>query len=213
MKKWNCKVCDYTHQGEQAPEHCPVCGSPADRFYLENRTNRDAFSVFLIVIIVAAILFAVFGCGSSVTVDNSSVQSLELNRYLGRWYEVARFDHRFERHLTHCTATYTLEDDGTLRIENQGMKKGRLKTSIGKGKLTEQPGVFRVSFFGPFYSDYRVLMIAPDYSYALVGGSSDHYLWILSRTPELSSSIRDTLLQEAHRRGYTTSNLQWVPQF
>ena len=84
--------------------------------------------------------------------------------------------------------------------------------SEGKAKRTEDPGILRVSFFGPFYADYRVLMLAPDYSYALVGGSSGHYLWILSRTPKLSSDTRDHILTEARQRGYETEKLIWVQQ-
>ena len=205
-------MCGYAHVGEEAPDYCPRCNAPRSKFYLESKSNRDALTVFIIAIVVAGILYAIWGCSSSTTVDNTAVTQVDLKRYLGKWYEVARYDHRFERDMTHCTAIYDLQDDGTLKITNQGQKNGKSKTSIGKGKLTDSPGILRVSFFGPFYSDYRILMLAPDYSYALVGGSSASYLWILSRTPELSSSIRDTLLQEAHRRGYTTSNLFWVPQ-
>lgn len=172
----------------------------------------DAFRLVIGILTLVSIFSVFFACSTKLTVDNSAVKTLDLHRYLGKWYEVARMDHRFEQDMEYCTANYTLEANGKIRVTNQGMKNGKWKTSIGKAKLTEQPGVLRVSFFGPFYSDYRVLMVAPDYSYALVGGSGDDYLWILSRTPQLQPEICDQLIQEAQYRGYKTENLIWVKQ-
>ena len=97
-------------------------------------------------------------------------------------------------------------------VVNRGWKDGEWNTSEGKAKLTEKPGLLRVSFFGPFYSDYRIMMLAPDYSYSLVGGNGDNYLWILSRTPQLNPETRSDILREAQRRGYKTENLIWVDQ-
>lgn len=161
---------------------------------------------------MTAFLFAVFSCKTSTVVDNSTVQSLDLNRFMGRWYEIARFDHRFERDMQQVTTMYAIQKNGSVKVINQGLKDGKWKTSEGKGKLTTTPGLLRVSFSGPFYSDYRILVLAPDYSYALIGGSSDKYLWILSRTSEMSQYTRNRLVEEAQRRGYNTSNLIWVNQ-
>lgn len=166
---------------------------------------------FSILLLFAAVL-ALLACTPHVTVDNSTVASLDLNRYVGSWYEIARFDHRFERGLSHCTAQYTLQPDGTVRVVNSGMKGGKAKESVGKAKTTDTAGLLRVSFFGPFYGDYRVLLIAPDYSYALVGSGTDDYLWLLSRTPTISVETKHLLLSEAARRGYDTSRLIWVKQ-
>lgn len=105
-----------------------------------------------------------------------------------------------------------MQGDNTIKVTNRGMKEGKWKTSVGKAKLTEIPGVLRVSFFGPFYSDYRIMMLDSDYTYALVGGSSDDYLWILSRTPQLQKDASDKILQEARRRGYDVEKLIWVEQ-
>lgn len=151
-------------------------------------------------------------CSSSEGINNSPVASFDLNRYLGTWYELARFDHSFERGLSACTANYSMRDDGMVRVLNSGRKNGEPKVSEGKAKLTATVGLLRVSFFGPFYSDYRVLMLAEDYSYALVGSSSDKYLWILSRTPSLPNAVLQSILQEASARGYNTNNLIWVDQ-
>lgn len=163
-----------------------------------------------------ALLFCILAplcaCSSGADIDNTPVSSVNLNSYLGDWYEIARFDHRFERNLTHCRANYSINDNGTIKVTNTGMKKGKWKTSTGKAKITKSPGLLRVSFFGPFYSDYRILMLGPNYSYALVGSDSDDYLWILSRTPKLDISTRRHILAEATRRGYDTTQLIWVDQ-
>ena len=143
-------------------------------------------------------------------VDNSPVSSFIPDNYLGNWFEIARFDHSFERDVQFATARYTMTDKGTIKVINSGIRNGRTKTSVGKAKFTDTPGMLRVSFFGPFYSDYRVMMLASDYSYALVGSDSDNYLWILSRTPKLEKATQDMLVSEAKRRGYDTNKLIWV---
>lgn len=142
--------------------------------------------------------------------DNTPVATFILNRYLGNWYEIARMDHSFERGISHAQANYTLQGDGSILVVNSGIKKGKVKVSQGKAKTTGKVGLLRVSFFGPFYSDYRVLMVDPDYQYALVGSRKDKYLWIMSRTPVLSDSVVCDILREAGGRGYRTDSLIWV---
>ena len=114
-------------------------------------------------------------CGSSLTVDNSVVSTLDLNRYLGEWYEIARFDHSFERGMEFCKANYTLREDGKADVLNTCIKDGKPKEAKGKGKLTDTPALLRVSFFGPFYADYRVMLLDSAYQYALIGSGSDDY--------------------------------------
>ena len=150
--------------------------------------------------------------GSRLTVDNSVVRELDLDRFLGSWYEVARFDHFFERGMSQTKANYVLRDDGNIDVINTGIKDGRPKTAKGKAKQTDIPSLLRVSFFGPFYSDYRVMLVDADYRYMLIGSGSDGYLWILSRTPQLADSDRTAILSEAKRRGYDTDKLIWVKQ-
>ena len=152
------------------------------------------------------------GCVSVPKVDNVPVVVFDLNRYLGEWYEIARFDHSFERGVEQAKANYTQNADGTIKVVNSGIKDGKPKTAIGKGKTTDTPGLLRVSFFGPFYADYRVMMIDEDYTYALVGSGGADYLWILSRTPGLPETAKAELLAEARRRGYDTGKLIWVRQ-
>ena len=145
-------------------------------------------------------------------VDNSPVSSFIPDNYLGNWFEIARFDHGFERDVQFATARYTMTDKGTIKVINSGIRNGRTKTSVGKAKFTDTPGMLRVSFFGPFYSDYIVMMLADDYSYALVGSKSQNYLWILSRTPQLPERTMNAILTEARSRGYDTEKLIMVDQ-
>ena len=163
-------------------------------------------------IIAAIAAVAVSGCVSGPKVDNTPVAALDLNRYLGEWYEIARFDHSFERGVEKAKANYTLNEDGTIKVVNSGVKDGKPKRAIGKGKRTETPALLRVSFFGPFYADYRVMMIDKDYTYALVGSGNSNYLWVLSRTRVLPNATKSELLDEAKRRGYDTDKLIWVKQ-
>lgn len=165
--------------------------------------------------------FALLGiCTAAIaqrTIDNSTIATFNLDRYLGKWYEIARYDHSFERDLVGCTAEYTLRDDGKIKVLNCGHLKtldGPYKESIGKAKARRngKPGQLEVSFFGPFYGDYNILELAPDYSYSVVGSSSPRYLWILSRTPHLTPATRNRILSNLQQRGYNTDKLIWVEQ-
>ena len=161
---------------------------------------------------VAGAAVAVAGCVSGPKVDNAPVAALDLSRYLGEWYEIARFDHSFERGVEQAKANYTQNADGTIKVVNSGIKDGKPKTAIGKGKKTDTPGLLRVSFFDPFYADYRVMLIDKDYTYALVGSGDADYLWILSRTPVLDYDARAVILDEILRRGYDAGKLIWIKQ-
>ena len=164
--------------------------------------------IFLLACVVG--LFA--ACDASTKVDNSTVKSVDLNRYLGSWYEIAKYDHYFERDLDYAMARYTLRDDGKIDVLNTGIKDGRAQDAKGIAKTTDVPGLLRVSFFGPFFADYRIMMLDENYQYALVGGGTDKFLWILSRTPQLDDATQSLILAEADRRGYDTSKLIWVKQ-
>ncbi len=163
------------------------------------------------IITLSVLLCLLTGC-SKPTVDNSVVTNFDLNRFLGSWYEIARFDHKFERGMEQTKAHYVLRPDGKVDVLNTGMKNGEYSEAKGVAKLTDTPAKLRVSFWGPFYSDYRIMLLDDNYQYALVGSGSDDYLWILSRTPQITNEVKDRILTEAQRRGYDTSKLIWVKQ-
>lgn len=159
------------------------------------------------------------GCRSSRTdIDTRSVRKLDINKYMGRWYEIARFDHRFERGLVGVTAEYRLLPNGKIQVLNSGYEHsfdGTHKTIAGKASQPDplEPGRLKVSFFPLVSSDYYILELDEvHYSFALIGSSSDRYLWILSRTAELPEDTKEYLLDRAKARGYDTSRLYWTPQ-
>ena len=143
--------------------------------------------------------------------DNEPIHEFDLQKYLGKWYEIARYEHTFEKGLSACTAEYSLRDDGKIKVFNTGFDSanGKRNEIIGKAKTTDTVARLRVSFFWFFYSDYRVLALGDNYSWSLVGGSTDKYLWILSRTEKLPQEELDKIIAEAQRRGYDTSRLHF----
>jgi len=136
------------------------------------------------------------------------VTHFELSRYLGRWYEIARLDHSFERGLSEVTADYSLNADGSIKVVNRGYdrRKEAWHESVGKALAVGDPtvGSLKVSFFGPFYGGYHIIALDPEYQHALVVGPNTSYLWILSRTPDLPASTREQLLDKARALGFDT---------
>jgi len=176
-------------------------------------------TAYLKIPLFLSLFFSIFigGCQTkkSQEMNTSTVKELNIQRYLGTWYEIARFDHRFERGLVGVTATYSMRDDGKIKVLNQGYKNsldGELSAAEGKAKLTDQPGKLKVSFFWIFYGDYLVMELDENYQWVLIGSSSDKYLWILSRTPKLDDNVKNLILHKAEKRGYDTSKLIWVEQ-
>jgi len=144
------------------------------------------------------------------------VSGFDLNRYLGKWYEIARLPTWFERDLVNVTATYSLRSDGKVKVVNEGYKRtrsGKHKVAVGKAKFAKSPdkGYLKVSFFGPFYADYIIVELDPEYQYAIVA-SSRKYLWILSREPKMDSTVLDKLVKRAQELGFDTSRLYFTPQ-
>lgn len=142
------------------------------------------------------------------------VSPFELQRYLGQWYEIARLDHAFERGLSDIGATYSLNDDGSVRVLNRGydIERGKWKDAVGRAVFTgdTNTAALKVSFFGPFYGGYNVIALDPDYRWSMVMGPDRSYLWILSREKRLPADIRDRLLQKARAVGVDTDKLIWV---
>lgn len=147
--------------------------------------------------------------------DNSTVTQFDLSRYLGVWYEVARYNHSFEKGMDNTMAEYILQDDGKVFVLNTGWKNGKFEVAEGKAKYKDpegNPGALKVSFFLFFYSEYNVMMVDENYQISLVGSKSDNYLWIISRTPVPDPDLLQMVLAEAEARGYDTSKLIWVDQ-
>ena len=166
-------------------------------------------------LILTALIMTTAGCNAQHTeIDRTTVSELNVDRYMGAWYELARYDHSFERNLERCKAYYTLLPDGKILVENSGYNShtGKFNVSTGKAKKGERTGQLRVSFFWFFYSDYNILALGEDYDWALVGSHSPKYLWILSRTPQLPEATISHILDIAQKRGYDTSTLRWVKQ-
>lgn len=166
-------------------------------------------------LLAMATLLLAMGCNAqSRPINTNTVSSLDLKRYMGRWYEIARYDHSFERNLDECEAFYSLLPDGKISVVNTGVnsKTGKHKSSYGKAKAGRKVGQLRVSFFWIFYSDYNILALGDNYDWALVGSSSPKYLWILSRTPHLSDTTLAHIIKIAEYRGYDTSKLIYVKQ-
>lgn len=169
----------------------------------------------MIQLALAALLLPGLVSAQDKTFDNSPVPDLDLGRYLGLWYEIARFDHSFERDMDNVTAEYLLRDDGRIDVINSGWKNGKYKVADGKARQPDpdtNPAHLEVSFFLFFYSPYNIMMLDENYQVALVGSGSPKYLWILSRTPAVDTDVLDAVVKEASDRGYDTSKLIWVDQ-
>lgn len=146
----------------------------------------------------------------------TAINNFDLHKYLGKWYEIARFDFFFEYDMDYVTADYSLNEDGSVKVVNKGFsnKKRKFEESIGKAVFVgnENEGKLKVSFFGPFYSGYNIIAIDPEYKYALVSGRNRELLWFLSREREMPQDILDNYLELADSLGYDISDLVWTIQ-
>ena len=166
------------------------------------------------------LLFMWASCSNPIAMnptDTTTVDTLDLDRYLGTWYEIARFPHSFEKDLAGVTATYSMRKDGKIRVVIAGYRgslDGRFSRAVGKAKIPDpgEPGKLKVSFFLFFYGDYFVLELDEEYRWAMIGSSSPRYFWILSRTPQMDPAVYRMLLDNAVKRGYDLDPLIEVEQ-
>ncbi|WP_305041746.1 lipocalin family protein [Geoalkalibacter sp.] len=161
--------------------------------------------------LLVALLLSLMGC-LRVPAGLEVVDGFEVEPYLGRWYEIARLDHSFERGLTRVTADYSLRDDGGIRVVNRGFDPaaGRWKEAEGRAYLAGAPGEgrLRVSFFGPFYGAYNILALdLTNHGYALVSGPTRNYFWILARKPRLDPQLLAELVGKAEAWGFAVDRL------
>ena len=160
-------------------------------------------------------LFVLLAACTGLPDNVKPVSGFQAERYLGRWYEIARLDHSFERGMSRVTAEYTARADGGLEVLNRGYlaESKTWKEARGKAHFVDgqDRGHLKVSFFGPFYGSYVIFELdAVEYSYALVSGPNKSFLWLLARSPTLNAATRDRLLARAAALGFDTSRLVFV---
>lgn len=172
--------------------------------------------VALLTAMVAATTLVLAGCAVTVPQGIQPVKNFDVQRYAGTWYELARIDHIFERGLINTSAKYTLNADGTVTVVNSGFnpQKNEWKQAAGKASFIGDPSTaaLKVSFFGPFYGGYNVVLLNEDYTTALVIGDSLDYFWLLSREKTIPDAQRKALLAQAERMGVNLSKVIDVPQ-
>lgn len=169
----------------------------------------------LLALLAAGTGLLLAGCASTHPPPGvTAVTPFDVQRYAGRWYELARLDHAFERGMTDVSATYIAQADGSVRVVNRGYAPttGQWREAVGKAWFTGAPitGSLKVSFFGPFYGGYHVAALDPGYRWALVLGPSTRYCWILARDKQLPVAQRDAIVARAQALGVDTSALIWV---
>ena len=160
-------------------------------------------------------LLALSGCAAFYA-PLDTVASVDINRYAGQWYEIARYPNGFETDCVGVTATYTLQDDGRIEVLNkciEGTLDGPSRDIVGSARAVDETNArLRVSFFQPFEGDYWILELGDDYEYAVVGEPSRSFLWILSRTPQMDDDVVDDILSRLPERDYDPERLEWVLQ-
>ena len=183
--------------------------------------HKSLVQMIMVVVLAGIFLIVIYGCATTPEREGIKMQvvkNVDVNRYAGTWYEIARLPNSFERDLVGVTATYTVRNDGKIDVLNQGYVQtldGRLKTTKGTARVPnpEESGKLKVYFFLFFGADYFILELDQEnYQYALVGSSTPDFLWILSRTPQMDPKIYDMLVDKARRLGYPVENLIEVPQ-
>ena len=168
---------------------------------------------FNILLMGSLFLLGLTSCGT-IPKGVSAVDPFDKDKYLGKWYEIARIDFSFERNLNNTTAEYSIRPDGKIKVVNRGYntKKEKWEEAVGKARFVgnERVGQLQVSFFGPFYAGYNVLAIDENYQYALVGGDDFKYLWLLSRQKTMPEAVKNEYVEKAKTLGYHAEDLIWV---
>ena len=166
-------------------------------------------------LLLAAVL-SLGACSTAPPAGVTVVTPFDLSRYEGKWYEIARLDHSFERDLSDVSASYKQQADGSVQVINRGFDKerGEWKQAIGRALFTGEPqrASLKVSFFGPFYGGYHVIALDPQYRWSMVIGPDRDYLWILARDKQLTPEVRAQLLEQARSLGIAVERLIWVGQ-
>ena len=164
----------------------------------------------------AGIAYLILRTKKTIPIGINAITGFNKEKYMGRWYEIARLDFYWERGLENVTADYSLNRNGTVKVINSGydVKNNNSKTATGKAKFVsdEATGQLKVSFFGPFYSGYNIIAIDKEYKYALVAGHNLNYLWLLSREKTMPENITSEYLFIAQTAGFPIEDLVWTRQ-
>ena len=167
-------------------------------------------------IVAAGTFLLVNACSVKVPENISVVKDFDAKSYEGKWYEIARFDFKHQKDMKNVTAMYTLNEDGSIKVENKGYNyvKNKWEEVTGKAKFngSEDEGALKVSFFGPFYGGYNVVAMEPDYENALIFGETTDNIWILSRKKTISNDVKEKFLAQAKEAGYDLNRLVWTEQ-
>jgi apolipoprotein D and lipocalin family protein len=168
-------------------------------------------------VLLLAALPLLNACSTAPPDGMAAVSPFEFQRYAGKWYEIARLDHAFERGLSDVSATYRQRDDGSVEVINRGFdsQRNEWREAVGRAVFTGEPtrASLKVSFFGPFYGGYHVIALDQrDYRWAMVVGTDRDYLWILARDRQLPPDVRAQLLRQAREQGIAVERLIWVEQ-
>lgn len=178
----------------------------------DQRLSLLFLRAFYVLSLATAVLF--FASCATIPKGVKAVEGFDKNRYLGKWYEIARFDFRYEKDLNNTTASYSIDNDGSIKVVNRGYNyvTREWKQVNGKAKFVgaDTVAMLKVSFFGPFYGGYNVIALDKDYKYALVAGQSFDYLWILARETTIPDSVKQNYVKLADSLGFKTSDLIWV---
>lgn len=170
---------------------------------------------FPMAVLAGAGLVYLFG-GKESPYQKLAVTPFDSEKYLGKWYEIARFDFKHEKDLKNVTAVYSKREDGKIKVVNRGYNfvKNKWEEADGKAKFVkdENTAALKVSFFGPFYSEYNAVMLESDYSSVLIFGESNDYMWILSRTKTITDDTKQKYLDYAKQNGFPIENLVWTVQ-
>ncbi len=171
--------------------------------------QKNIFYLFLLVPLLFSGCAAKKGNGMQ---PLETVNFVDLNRYVGQWYEIARYPHRFQEGCVGSKATYSLRDDGIISVLNECYDKsfaGKLRSANGKARVVDKEtnARLKVSFFWPFTGDYWIIDLGKDYEYAVVGHPNRKYLWILSRTPDMDEDVYQAILARLQKQEYDTAKL------
>ena len=162
-------------------------------------------------------LLGLSACSTAPPKGVTPVKPFDLSRYEGKWFELARLDHSFERGLSDVSANYRAQADGSVEVINRGYDSEREEWRQATGRALfigdSNTASLKVSFFGPFYGGYHVVALdQQNYRWAMVAGPDRDYLWILARDKQLPAGVRDDLLEQASALGFAIDKLIWVGQ-